>query len=1135
VEPGGSVTGVYISRLDLGDLSDEFSFNQTLREPLKRLYEGGFNEPIVLLIDALDEALTYTGNINIVQLLAKLTDLPAAVRFLVTTRPDRRVLKHYSKVKPFDLIDDAPSEYDDVRTYGYERLADLPEEHRSRLAERISRAAQGNFLYAGLVIADLSGSLPEMPDLESLRLPKGLAGIYHDFLNRELGADEDRWFETFKPVLGLVAVAQGEGLSRAQIERIIGKDVDRVLRICRQYLEGQTPDGPFRPFHKSFADYLLEDKENHDYHIDAAGMHRQIADYYWDTYSDDWRNFKEDYGLNNLAVHLYESGKDERLQALISEAWMRARYAGSGYTYNGFLDDVNLAWQTELAKEAYDVVTLVRFQTARQAITQQVSIYTDIDLKTLVWLGRKQEALAHARLRTEAAERVRGLVSIYEALRERGQADIDLLNEAEEVVSAIPYGQPRAEALRELAAAMAQTREGRASEVFAHAEEAACAITDDRRRAETLREVAAALARAGHFAQAEKTARAITYHEYRAKALGELAAALAQAGERRASEVFAQAEETARAITLEKHRAETFGELAAALARAGRFAQAEETARAITYDEYRAEAFGELAAALARAGRFAQAEETARAITGYLYRVKALSKLAAALTQAGGRRASEVFAQAEEIARAITIYLYSDKALSELAAALTRAGRFAQAEKTARAITYGEYRVEALRDLAAALARAGEGRAREVFARAEETARAITDDKYREKALSELAVALVRAGHFAQAEKTARAITHDEYRAEALGELAAALARAGHFSQAEETARAITYYWIRPKALRELAAALAEAGESRAREVFAQAEEVARAIKDDSSRAKALSELAAALARAGHFSQAEETARAITDHEYRAEALGELAAAQARADHFAQAEETARAIRYYWIRAKALSELAAALARAGEGRAREVFARAEETARAITSDEYRAKALSELAAALAEAGESRAREVFAQAEETARAITYDEYRAVALSELAAALSRAGHFAQAEEAARAITSDVCRGEALSELAAALAEAGESRAREVFAQAEETARAITANVFRAMALRELAAELAHVGQFDRALTTLGSRSLTEHLQALTSWASVFERQKPGLSVAVLREATGVAGWVSSHWRKIHELLSAPERGI
>src|SRR5262249_49399618 len=154
--------------------------------------------------------------------------------------------------------------------------------------------------------------------------------------------------------------------------------------------------------------------------------------------------------------HLYEGGKNERLQALIGESWMKARYANSGNAYKGFLDDVNLAWQTEFAKEDYDVITLARLQTARQAVTQQVSLYTDIDLKTLVWLGRKQEALAHARLRTEAEERFTGLLSIHEALIEREQLDIDLLNEVEEVVSAIPYDWPRAEALRNLAAALAR-------------------------------------------------------------------------------------------------------------------------------------------------------------------------------------------------------------------------------------------------------------------------------------------------------------------------------------------------------------------------------------------------------------------------------------------------------------------------------------------------------------------------------------------------------------------------------------------------------------------------------------------------------------------------------------------------------
>src|SRR4030095_2606230 len=473
VKSGASVTGVYIDRLDLGSLSDEFSFNQTLRDPLKKLYEGGFKEPIVLLVDSLDEALTYTGPINIVQLLAKLTDLPSPVRFLVTTRPDRRVFKQYQNVKPFDLIDDASKDYDDVRTYGYERLADLPAEHRGGLAERISQAAEGNFLYASLVIADLSGRLSEIADPESFPMPQGLAGIYHDFLNRELGADEDRWYETFKPVLGLIAVARGEGLSRAQIDRILGKDVESALRMCQQYLEGQAPEGPFRPFHKSFADYLLEDKENHDYHIDAKGMRSRIADHYWGTYSHDWRHCKDDYGLNNLAVHLYEVRNTSRLQALISKGWMEARYASGGYTYNGFLDDVNLAWQAELASRDYDVLTLVRLHAARHAVTQQVSSYTDTDLETLVWLGRGREASAHARLRSDLGEKFSGLLTIYRILAAKNRSDPDVpvvLDEVMEAALANRNPVARVAALLELAATLTAIDGERVSLILRDAE-----------------------------------------------------------------------------------------------------------------------------------------------------------------------------------------------------------------------------------------------------------------------------------------------------------------------------------------------------------------------------------------------------------------------------------------------------------------------------------------------------------------------------------------------------------------------------------------------------------------------------------------------------------------------------------------
>jgi len=340
MENGSSVTGVHIEQLDLGELGEESSFERALHRPLRKLCANGYNKPILLLVDALDEAATYTGAIDLVRLLVKLSDLPQNIRVLVTTRPDPRVLKFYNKVKPFDLFEDAPKDVDDVRRYAYERLAELEHEQRTRLADRIAQAAQRIFLYAHLVINDLLARLPEIPDLDAISLPKGLSGLYHDFLNRELGTDEDRWYSMFKPLLGLIAVAQEEGLTRTQIEHILSNDVEQPLRICKQYLTGNLPDGPFSPFHKSFADFLLEDKENLDYHIDAVQMHRQIAEYYLKEYSGCWEDC-DLYGLGYLPSHLWAAGQQERLRKLLfTFDWLQARLAATDV--NSLIADYDL-------------------------------------------------------------------------------------------------------------------------------------------------------------------------------------------------------------------------------------------------------------------------------------------------------------------------------------------------------------------------------------------------------------------------------------------------------------------------------------------------------------------------------------------------------------------------------------------------------------------------------------------------------------------------------------------------------------------------------------------------------------------------------------------------------------------------
>jgi len=404
-----SATGIFIDRLDLGTLGDELSFDRAFTQPLKKLYESGYDQPLLLLVDALDVALTYTGQKNLVHLLATLADLPPQVRILATTRSDPRVLMTQHEARKFDLIKDAPKNCADVLRYVETRLASpsngLNEPARKHLANQIASKAEGIFLYAALVLDDLLPRLPAAANLETYPLPESLGDVYAQFLLREVGQDDSRWFDFYEPLLGLIAVAQGEGLTTTQLTTLLDRDIRQALRASKQYLDGELPNGPFRLFHKSFADFLLEDEHNLDRHIEAAEMHRRIAEHYWTKHHADWPGC-DAYGLNSLATHLYRGGQFERLDEMISQPWMVARYNGGGYTYDGFIADLTLAWEhahaeTERQLESEHQTALaqcVKYALIRTSISSLSSNYVPAlvarAVKTGLWTPERALSVA---------------------------------------------------------------------------------------------------------------------------------------------------------------------------------------------------------------------------------------------------------------------------------------------------------------------------------------------------------------------------------------------------------------------------------------------------------------------------------------------------------------------------------------------------------------------------------------------------------------------------------------------------------------------------------------------------------------------------------------------------------------------
>jgi hypothetical protein len=257
---------------------------------------------------------------------------------------------------------------------------------------------------------------------------------------------------------------------------------------------------------------LLRDLMRGELAEEVTSVHGALLHAYAHTRrGNGWHTAPDDgYLYTHLAYHLVAAGRKDELCTLLtaSPAWMEAKYqALSGdMSYAADVDVALTAWEGAATTPA--LVQLAQLSAVRHVVQQRVSVYTNTDLETLVWLGRDAEALSHARLRPDPREKSLGLLRIHAVQRAQNRAEGRVLVEALEAARAIEDAELRAEALQAVAAALAQGGQGDL------ALEAVRAIEDAGLRAEALQAVAAALAQGGQFWKAFFIIRPLDLHSF---------------------------------------------------------------------------------------------------------------------------------------------------------------------------------------------------------------------------------------------------------------------------------------------------------------------------------------------------------------------------------------------------------------------------------------------------------------------------------------------------------------------------------------------------------------------------------------------------------------------------------------------
>ncbi|MEO7521234.1 MAG: AAA family ATPase, partial [Gemmatimonas sp.] len=242
-----TVIGVLIEELNARGPSPEDAFNRLVREPLEALCRAEPARMIVILVDALDESLAYRGDVGIVPLLAQADDLPAQIRFVLTSRPvpeiERKLAAASGSVERLTLsaVEWDAHNRDDIAAYIASRftsddaiaprVAAVDAATSKGAAAEINARAGGNFLYARFLLDAVGNGQWKLEELATAKtaVPSSeargmdtLYQLYMQSLERVIEQGKGDWQTDYAPLMESLSAAQ-ETLPRERLRTFAGQ------------------------------------------------------------------------------------------------------------------------------------------------------------------------------------------------------------------------------------------------------------------------------------------------------------------------------------------------------------------------------------------------------------------------------------------------------------------------------------------------------------------------------------------------------------------------------------------------------------------------------------------------------------------------------------------------------------------------------------------------------------------------------------------------------------------------------------------------------------------------------------------------------------------------------------------------
>ena len=306
-------------------LSD--AFRVLINDPLHALEN---REPMLLVIDALDES-EVGGKSEFLELISdEFPKLPTWIKILITSRPELSVQEKLEHLNPLEIKSYYEKNTNDIGKYLQTSLSPIFDD--DNLLRELVWECRGSFLYAYHVQMELNRTTKQLTR-ENLYdfLPKGICDFYRKQMERlennlqTLSSSEVH----LKPFLEMLVAAEGQ-LPLSLLPECVGLPDNAQYKVREAINEVMSSILPVYEdcmvvYHKSFVDWLISDGyKEHAFTVDSQSGHQPL----WTACEKEFNrinslnkfsNFKPSpmtkYALRSGIAHMIRSG------SIISYHW----------------------------------------------------------------------------------------------------------------------------------------------------------------------------------------------------------------------------------------------------------------------------------------------------------------------------------------------------------------------------------------------------------------------------------------------------------------------------------------------------------------------------------------------------------------------------------------------------------------------------------------------------------------------------------------------------------------------------------------------------------------------------------------------------------------------------------------------